>query len=243
MWKNINQELVLKYWCCCWRKSELSCKGRTQHLVNNLEFTCAVRYYLDSTGWLQSSGTRRVEGVGSKRMSVKQNSHRFGLENTGTDVRAAALKFPGLFSPGRSYHSDLVSYSCLTSEFPLGIQFSFLFGFSCPSTHCLPQPRYLFLNQQVPSLYTFALGKWKHTEWVRSLFKSRWRPKGHHGNQSAWKVYFHLFGTRIPSHLPHLRSMLGTFSLNRKFNVTNHYIFHYCKDRWLYGKETFPFSR
>lgn len=135
----------------------------------------------DSTEWLQSLGTCHVEGVGSKRMSVKQSTHRFRLENTGTDVRVAALKFLGFFSPRRSYHSDLVSYSCLTLEFPLGIQFSFLFGFSCLSTHCLPQPRYLFLNQQVSSLYTFALSKWKHTEWFKSLqvtLKAKGAPTG-----------------------------------------------------------------
>lgn len=119
-------------------------------------------------------------GRGGEQADVCEAQHtQIQAKRTGTDVRVAALKFLGVFSPGRSYHSDLVSYSCLTLEFPLGIEFSFLFGFSCLSTHCLPQPRYLFLNQQVPSLYTFALSKWKHTEWVKSLFKSCWRPKGH----------------------------------------------------------------
>lgn len=52
--------------------------------------------------------------AGSKGVALKQRMQGFGLEEPSTDGHEAALKFLSLLSPGRSYHSDLLLYSCLT---------------------------------------------------------------------------------------------------------------------------------
>lgn len=79
-----------------------------------------------------------------------------------------------------------------------------------------------------------------HTQWVTFLFKLL-KVKGIHPQNLLVYVesLLSFFGTRIPSHLPHFKSMLRTISLNRKFYIS----FTTARAGGSIRKRTFPLSR
>lgn len=189
--------------------------------------------------------------AGSKGVALKQRMQGFGLEEPSTD--GTRLPFNSL------------AYFLLEGAITQICFYIFMFDLRIPTGDSVSFPFWFFHvfqptpvhdlsicfsvsrpHTQVPLLYTFALSKWKRTQWVKFLSESCWRWKGYTHkpyHQLTWKVYLHFFCTRIPSHLPHFKSMVCTSSFNRKFNVTNHYIFYCGKDRGSTWKSTFPFSR